>query len=98
MGFIENLYFGKIHPSEKWYNKPTKYSKALKTFCSNEEQLSKSLTGENLNIFNELVKASNEISAINSIENFKIGFRLAVQMMCDSLVSEEIKIFRNTRE
>ncbi len=36
-----------------------------------------------------------EISAASGVENFKIGFRLGVKMMCDSLLFEENKVFKD---
>ena len=48
-----------------------------------------------MKLFNELVNASDEISATSGFENFKIGFRLGVKMMCDSLLFEENKIFKD---
>jgi len=86
MGFIEELYYGNINPNEKRYKRPTPYDKAVQTFSDIEGKLTKVLSDENLRLFNELVNASDEISATSGVENFKIGFRLGVQMMCDSLL------------
>ena len=58
--------------------------------------MSKELNGENLKLFNELVNASDEISATSGVENFKIGFRLGVQMMCDSLLFNENRVLRDS--
>lgn len=86
MNFIEELYYGNINPNEKRHNLSTEYTQAMKTFSDNEERLSKTLSGKRLKWFLNLVNASDEISAVSSEESFKIGFRLGVQMMCDSLV------------
>ena len=86
MNFIEELYYGNINPNEKSYKKATPYDKALSIFTANEDKLKEALSGEHLKLFNELVNASDEISAISSVENFKMGFRLGVMMMCDSLI------------
>lgn len=70
----------------------------MKTFCDNEKTLIKELSGDNLDLFNALVNAHDEITATSDIENFKLGFRLGVQMICDSLVFDESKIFRDITE
>ncbi len=88
MNFIEELYYGNINPNEKRYKKATPYDKALSIFTANENKLKEALSGEQLKLFNELVNVSDEISATSGVENFKIGFRLGVQMMCDSLFSD----------
>ncbi len=98
MGFIEELYYGNINPNEKGFNQTSQYAKAIRLFCNNEQKLIETLSGKELKLFNDLINASDEISAASSVENFKIGFRLGVQMMCDSLVFEDNKIFRDITE
>ena len=88
MSFLDELYYGNINPNENRNRKPLPYEKAVRTFSDIESKLSKELNGENLKLFNELVKASDEISATSGVENFKIGFRLCVLMMCDSVFSD----------
>ena len=95
MNFIEELYYGNINPNEKRYKKATPYDKALSIFTANEDKLKEALSGEHLKLFNELVNASDEISATSGIENFKIGFRLGVLMMCDSLFSDNSIILKD---
>jgi len=96
MGFIEELYYGNINPNEKRYKSPKSYDKVAKTFSDIEVKLTKVLSDENLKLFNELVNASDEISATSGVENFKIGFRLGVQMMCDSLLFNENMVLRDS--
>lgn len=95
MNFIEELYYGNINSNEKRYKKTTPYDKALNTFTINEDKLKDALSGEHLKLFNELVNASDEISATSGVENFKIGFRLGVLMMCDSLFSDNNTILKD---
>ena len=94
MSFLDELYYGNINPNENRNRKKLPYEKALKTFSDIESKLTKELNGENLKLFNELVNASDEIVAITSIENFKLGFRLGVQMICDSLICDD-SIFKD---
>ena len=90
MSFLDELYYGNINPNENRNRRPLPYENAVRTFSDIESKLSKELNGENLKLFNELVNASDEISAISSVENFKMGFRLGVMMMCDSLIIDSI--------
>ena len=96
--FIEELYYGNINPNAKQFNLSSQYAKAMKTFCNNEKALTEKLSGDNLDLFNDLINAHDEITATSDIENFKLGFRLGVQMICDSLVFDESKIFRDITE
>ena len=93
MNFIEELYYGNINPNEKRYKKATPYDKALSIFTANEDKLKEALSGEHLKLFNELINASDEISATSGVENFKIGFILGVQLMADCFKSDAGMIF-----
>ena len=95
MSFLDELYYGNINPNENRNRKHLPYEKAVRTFSDIESKLSKELNGENLKLFNELVNASDEISATSSVENFKIGFRLGVPMMCDSVFSDNSIILKD---
>ena len=95
MSFLDELYYGNINPNENRNRKKLPYENALKTFSDIESKLTKELNGENLKLFNELVNASDEISATSGVENFKIGFRLGVFMMCDSLFADNSIILKD---
>ncbi len=97
MGFIEELYYGNINPNEKRYKSHKPYDKAVRAFSDIENKLSKELNGENLKLFNELVNASDEISATSGVENFKIGFRLGVLMICDCLLFDNSSILKDIK-
>ena len=95
MSFIEELYYGNINSNENRNRKTLPYEKAVRTFSEIENKLIKELNGENLKLFNELVNASDEISATSGVENFKIGFILRVQLMTDCFKSDAGMIFKD---
>lgn len=84
MSFLQEFYAGDIFPCESI--KDTKRAKkALITFSEKEEILRSNLSEESVNILNELFDAQNIILTESCFENFKCGFRLGVQMMCECL-------------
>ena len=95
MNFLDELYYGNINPNENRNRKTLPYEKTVRTFSDIENKLSKELNGDNLKLFNELVNASDEISATSGVENFKMGFRLGVMMMCDSLLFDNSIILKD---
>ncbi len=95
MNFIEELYYGNIQPNQKLYNRNSQYAKDIKRFCNCENKLNELLEGKELDIFNNLVNTHDEITAAVSLENFKLGFRLGVQMIFDSLVFDKDQIFKD---
>lgn len=97
MSFLDELYYGNINPNENRNRRHLPYEKAVKTFSDIENKLTKELNGENLKLFNELVNASYEISATSGVEKFKIGFRIGVLMMCDSLLFDNSVILKDIK-
>ena len=95
MNFIEELYYGNINPNEKRFDTDSQYAKALKLFCKNENKLNEKLQGEESQIFNQLVNASDEIIACTGIENFKMGFILGVQLMADCFKYDTKTVFKD---
>ena len=83
MNFIEELYYGNINPNEKKPNRNTQLSQAMELFSTNENELVEKLSKDEKELFNDMVNASDEISACTSVEYFKIGFILGVRMMID---------------
>ena len=83
MNFIEELYYGNINPNEKKPHRNTQLSKAMELFSKNENELVEKMSKDDKKLFNDMVNASDEISACTSVENFKIGFILGVRMMVD---------------
>lgn len=83
MSFIEELFYGNINPNEKRFAQDSEYARALRRFCDNEKKLSEQLSGDNLKLFNDLINAHDEVTACISVEYFKIGIILGVQLMTD---------------
>ncbi len=95
MEFIEELFFGNIKPNEQGFCRDINFIRAQNIFCDNENKLTKALNGEELKLFLELVNASDDINAITQVQTFKLGFRLGVQMMCDSIMTRESDMLKN---
>ncbi len=95
MNFIEELYYGNIQPNQKLYKRNSQYAKDTERFCRCEDKLHELLEGKELDIFNNLVNTHDEITAAVSLDNFKLGFRLGVQMICDSLIFDKDQIFED---
>ena len=84
MSFLQEFYAGDVYPCESI--KDTKRAqKALVAFSENEEIFRRNLSEDYLKIFNALLDAQNTILTESCFENFKCGFRLGVQMMCECL-------------
>lgn len=95
MNFIEELYYRNIRPNQKQYNRNSQYVKALKRFYACENKLNELLEDKEAKIFIDLINAHDEITAVGSLENFKLVFRLGVKLIYDSLVFDKDQIFED---
>ena len=91
--FIEELYYGNINPNEKKFVRNTQYSKALETMSEIENEVLNKFSDEDKKLFNDMINASDEISACTSVENFTMGFVLGVRMMIDCFRADEHATF-----
>ena len=87
MNFIEELYYRNIQPNQKQYNRNSQYA------CENK--LNELLEDKEAKIFIDLINAHDEITAVGSLENFKLVFRLGVKLIYDSLVFDKDQIFED---
>lgn len=95
MSFIEELFYGNINPNEKRCSKDSEYARVLKRFCDNEKKLSEQLSGDNLKLFNDLINAHDELTSCISVEYFKIGIILGVQLMTNCFKYDADMIFKD---
>ncbi len=88
MSIIEELYYGNISPAERDFVKNSKYDKAIRLLCSNEDLLRSSLKEEDLEHFTMFSEAEGIITDITGAECFKSGFRIGIKLMCDVFFGE----------
>ena len=88
MSFLDDLYYGNIKPADNEFVKNSEFDKALKVFCDCETELRKELDKDADETLIRLINSHNELLATTGLENFKIGFKLGVRMMCASLIDK----------
>ena len=88
MNFLDELYYGNIRPADKKFVRNSEYDKALKVCYDCETELNKKDDKETADLVNKLISSHSELMDIACLENFKIGFKLGVRMMCDSLIDK----------
>ena len=88
MTTIENLYYGNIVPAEKGIKKGSEYFKLLNLAARNEEKLSATLTKEQKILFEKYKDCIIEMYGISEKEAFIDGFKLAMQLLAESIYDE----------
>ena len=80
MNILEELYFGNTEPCEMPPRDSKEFRKALCVFSECEEKLQETLSGEEKTVFLKLLDAHASLLAGASVDNFKRGFRFAMQL------------------
>ena len=77
MTTLEDLYYGNIHPYERYIKKGTNQERLVKLICQNEEELGSTLTEKQKETFEKFKDCQTEQDA------FRDGFILAVRIMVE---------------
>ena len=77
MTTLEDLYYGNIHPYERYIKKGTNQERLVKLICQNEEELGSTLTEK------QKETCQNELSGVTEQDAFRDGFILAVRIMVE---------------
>ena len=85
MNFIEELYYGNISPHSVKIVPNKKYAEASKLVIRFENELKENLAEPQLTAFNRMLEANEELYTETELMQFKLGFRLGIQMMIDAL-------------
>ena len=82
---IKELYYGNIHPYEREIKKDSEIDRLAKLVLKHDAELRKTLNESETELFGKLKDAWAELSGLNECECFVNGFRLAMQLMAESL-------------
>lgn len=85
MSTIDELFFSDLGALRRSYDQNDNYKQVSNEFDECEKKLTKSLRGNNKNIFDELIKKNNELIAYVGMEEFKAGFKLGAEFIMDIL-------------
>lgn len=87
MNTLEELYYGKINPQEKFFDKNSAYPLLLRTIAENKEKLQKTLEGNTRLYFTNMVTAMEDLSDLENKERFIEGFQLGARLILDILTT-----------
>ncbi len=85
MNILEELWYGNICPSEKPIRKNSEYANTLHKVVEVKERLQPKVPPELQPDLEELMDVQMEAAVVAERDAFQLGFRLAVQIMVDSL-------------
>ncbi|WP_373264093.1 DUF6809 family protein [Hungatella hathewayi] len=86
---LEKLFYGNISPNEKQFIRGTGFDKAMRTLSENEDKLTELLDGKEKTLFLDLVNAQSVASGTTAVENFIGGFRLGARIALEIMSDED---------
>ena len=85
--FIEELYYGNIHPQDRSTRQNVVVQKQMAILTQNEEYLSKNLPEDHKKSFIAFSNAWDIINGESTLDSFVLGFRLGASFTYDTFVS-----------
>ena len=83
MTTLEDLYYGNIHPNERFDKKCPKMDNLVKLMGKNEDELNETLTEKQKEIFGKFKDCQSELSLLSEQQAFRTGFILATRIMVE---------------
>ena len=90
MHILEELWYGNIYPNERSFRKDSEYAQALRKVVEEKECLLPNLAPELRKAVETLMDVQLEAAAIAERDAFVMGFRLAAQIIVDSLTDPPV--------
>lgn len=90
MNILEELWYGNIYPNEQSIRKDSEYAQALRKVVDEKERLLPNLAPELRKAVEKLVDVQMEAAVIAERDAFVMGFRLATQIIVDSLTDPPV--------
>ena len=82
---LKEWYNGNFSPCDNISPNNAEYFQALYKIDHNKEYFKCNLPADEYALIEELSKYHYQIAAIEAYENFRYGFRLGIQLLCESL-------------
>ena len=95
MNFIEELYYGNIHPSTQEHILTETYKQATAIISRITAQLRETLSGPERTLLERLIEANNDVIGETGAAEFQVGFVLGVRMMIDCLSVNDNDVMNN---
>ena len=84
---IEELYYGNVLPFERRAPRGGEYARIIKYLTRNEESLLETLTEAQKEIFEKFKTNQAELSGIDEVTSFAIGFKLGLRLAAESFIA-----------
>ena len=90
MNILEELWYGNVYPNERSIRKDGEYAQALRKVVNEKDCLLPNLAPELRKAIEKLMDVQLEAAAIAERDAFVMGFRLATQIIVDSLTDPPV--------
>lgn len=88
LNIIEELFYNNIDPQARMVRNGSNLQKQLGLMSDYEEQLTRTLKGEERKLFLAFVNSVSEVQAESQLDSFMVGFRLGARFVFDTFVDD----------
>ena len=86
---LTKLYFGEINPSYRTLQNAHSYKQKVREVAKREEELCQTLSKEQIERYETLMACRSTIETMETLEQFRYGFRLGLLMALESCQSSD---------
>lgn len=83
---LEEFAYGNVSPEAQYFDKNSKYGKAIELVVRIEEKLMDRFNTDDKDLFEKYVDAQAEANQLTAVKNFVYGYKLGMIMTAESFV------------
>lgn len=83
---LEEFAYGNVSPEAQFYDKDSKYGRAMELTSKLEEKLLDRLEAEDKDLFQKYASVQNEANRLTAVENLVYGFKLGLTMTAETFL------------
>ncbi len=83
---LEEFAYGNVSPQAQYFDKNSKYGRAIELVAEIEEKLLDRLGAEDRDLFEKYVDAQGEANQLTAVKNLIYGYRLGLTMTAEAFV------------
>lgn len=83
---LEEFAYGNVSPQAQYFDKNSKYGRAIELVAEIEEKLLDRLGAEDRDLFEKYVDAQGEANQLTAVKNLIYGYRLGLPMTAEAFV------------
>ena len=86
LSILEEFAYGNVSPEFQYFDKHSKYGRAIELVAGIEQKLLDRLGKDDKNLFEKYVDAQGEANQLTAVKNFVYGYKLGLIMTAEAFI------------